>query len=112
MFKMPPMRTPCIASTTEDDDAILATIYAVFLPPKLPQSGDHPDCIAHEDFLLDRVIKALHEFLPYVDRNAKYAVESAQRAISRLRNMRDDAGHVNEDVLAGMLGELNDKCMS
>jgi len=81
-------------------------IQHVFLPPKLPQSGDDPLSVAHETMLLVAVEEALRAFSSYVDHDAKDSVTLAHNGIHRLRDLRDGYGFTNEEKLRDAFGDL------
>lgn len=71
----------------------------VFLPPKLPQSGDDMRTAAHDAQILTALAKALPYFRDRVDVHCRDLVESAATAINRHRLVRCVGGDVEEHRL-------------
>ncbi|PHH88387.1 hypothetical protein CDD83_7603 [Cordyceps sp. RAO-2017] len=78
----------------------------VFLPPKLPQTGDDPEAAAHETSLLATVSDALQLFFANVQPEHKSAVDAAIYAIHRLRCITRSDGSVDEEHLLEALHGL------
>ncbi|KAI5927230.1 hypothetical protein F4810DRAFT_649849 [Camillea tinctor] len=81
-------------------------IHNVFLPPKLPQSGDDIDNASCETVLLDIVIKALSQFSSHVHRTHRDSIQSAQKGIEIFRELRGNTEWIIEEKLAKSLGQL------
>ncbi|XP_044715116.1 putative very large low complexity protein [Hirsutella rhossiliensis] len=71
----------------------------VFLPPKLPQSGDDMQAAARDAQILNAVAKALQYFRLNVDANCIDLVDAAITAINRHRQVRRVSGDVEEHRL-------------
>lgn len=74
-------------------------IHHIFLPPKLPHSGDDPQAVAYETSLLTTTFDALRSFGSHVEPEFEYVVDEAYSAIRRLRDLRDTLGFMDEDRL-------------
>ncbi|KAI1500635.1 hypothetical protein F5X99DRAFT_429300 [Biscogniauxia marginata] len=81
-------------------------IHNVFLPPKLPQSGDDSDSASHEAELLNIVIKALDKFSSHVHHTHHDAVKSAQRAMGIFRELKGSSEFIIEEKLVSALSQL------
>ncbi|TWU70430.1 hypothetical protein ED733_000359 [Metarhizium rileyi] len=74
-------------------------IHHIFLPPKLPHSGDDPQAVAYETSLLTTTFDALRSFGSHVEPEFEYVVDEAYSAIRRLRDLRDNLGFMDEHRL-------------
>jgi hypothetical protein len=81
-------------------------VHHIFLPPKLPQSGDDPQAAAHEKVLLGVVLDALQAFRAYVNAGDKIVIDAAHSATRRLRDIRDTHGSANEKGLRDAFHDL------
>ena len=82
------------------------SIEHVFLPPKLPQSGDEPESAFHESQLLETVAEALKQFGELSEPSLKCAIDHANLAIRKLIDLKDSEGFVIETKLCDFLVEL------
>lgn len=80
-------------------------LHHVFLPPKLPQSDDYNP--KYEISLLKRVISAFHEFRSLVPDEDSDILTPVTSAMSRLRDVCEDDGSINEAKLEKSFEFLN-----
>lgn len=78
--------------------------YHVFLPPKLPQEDDYNP--KYDNVLLDKVIGALRNFSCYAPSQDASILDTATRAVSRLRDIAGSQGDVNEEKLKKAIEQL------
>lgn len=71
----------------------------IFLPPKLPQSGDDAYIVSHEASMLAVVADALQNFTTTIHGNDKITIDGAVKAMQRFRQSIDGSGFLNEDML-------------
>lgn len=93
-------------------EEVLYTVHHVFLPPKLPQSGDDPKATVHETTLVALVSDALQAFGLLIDPCSKDFVHIAHCAIRRLRHIKDDEGFLIEDELLRSFSDVVQHGMS
>lgn len=85
---------------------IYHVIQHVFLPPKLPQTGDDPQALGYERSLLTTTSDALRRFGSFVETESKSAVDEAYYAVRCLRDLRDDFGFIDQDGLKQAMYDL------
>ncbi|KAH7118310.1 hypothetical protein EDB81DRAFT_667818 [Dactylonectria macrodidyma] len=87
-------------------EEVLYAVHHVFLPPKLPQSGDDPKAMVHDTKLVALVSDALQAFGLLIDPCSQGFVHIANCAIRRLRHIKDDEGFLIEDELLRSFSDL------
>ncbi|KAI9655268.1 MAG: hypothetical protein M1829_000681 [Trizodia sp. TS-e1964] len=86
--------------------AITYAINHVFLPPKLPNSGDDSSSTIHDKALLKATSNALQRFQGLVDPNVKKHIKLAHDAIQRFDNLINKHGFLPETQLQHALKHL------
>lgn len=82
----------------------LYLFHHIFLPPKLPQEDDYNP--KYDNVLLDKVIEALRNFSCYFTSQDASILDTATRAVSRLRDIAGHHGDVNEEELKKAIEQL------
>lgn len=85
-------------------EASLYFFHHVFLPPKVPQKDDY-NC-QHEVSLLNCVINSLQSFGSHVSDQEEVILTTIMKMMSRLSEICDSHGGINEEKLIEGLKEL------
>jgi hypothetical protein len=93
------------------NESLMHMIYHVFLPPKLPHTGDGPDVVKADLILLGNLLEALEAFGSYFSAGKDEDIQSIHSMIENLVYLSDDSGGVHEEKLLETFEKLSCKGM-
>ncbi len=88
-------------------DSLIYMIHNVFLPPKLPKTGDGRRFASTDGVLLQCLSETLGSFAKSSTARQNESIRAVQSMVEKLIYVTDDEGHLHQKLLLESFAELS-----